>query len=107
MSIVVKKEEFSELIKELDQEIQKLKDVYNDIDNKSKKFNGNDEMWKGQTQEAVYAYYNDISKDFPDNVERIESLSTYLKTTLQNYVDAENSINEDVDSNYSNLSINE
>lgn len=106
MSIEISENEFRGIITALDKEIDKLETIYNDINTKAKKLDGNDEMWHGDTQIAVYEYYESISKDFPDTVNRIKSFRDYLKTTLDNYINAENSINSDVDTNQENLNIN-
>lgn len=107
MSITIKKAEFEQLINEFDREIENIKKIYSDIEEKAERLNGLDDMWKGKTQEKVYEYYYDISNDFPNNIERFESLSNYLKNTLQNYTDEEKGLNEDIDFNSKDLNINE
>lgn len=106
MNIEITENEFRKIIAALDNEINKLESIYNDINNKAQKLDGNDEMWHGNTQVAVYEYYESISKDFPDTVDRIKSFRDYLQTTLDNYINAEKSIDKDVDTNQENLNIN-
>ncbi len=107
MSIVIKENEFRQIISDLDKEIENLKEAYDDVNREAKKIDGTGDMWKGDTQRAVYNYYKEVSGQFPDNIERLESLSTYLKNTLENYINGEHSINSDVDTNSDNLNINE
>lgn len=107
MSIIIKEQEFRDAISNLDKEIANLERIYSEIENKSKKLDGNDEMWKSDTQKAIYDYYISVSKDFPSNIERLKSLRSYLNTTLDNYIEEESGINNDVDTNIDNLSINE
>ncbi len=107
MSILIKEDEFRDIINNLDEDIKRLESIYDDINNKAKKLDGNDDMWKSETQEVVYDYYQSISKDFPDNINRLKSLSNYLNNTLNNYVNEENDTNSDIDESGSNLSIND
>ena len=104
--IEIKEDEFKKTITALDAEITNLENIYEQITKKAKKLDGNDDMWKGKAQKALYDYYESVARDFPDTVERIKSFSTYLKNTLDNYVAGENSINKDVDESKENLDVN-
>jgi len=107
MSIIIKEQEFRDIINNINKEIDNLEKIYEEINNKAKRLDGNDEMWKSDTQKVVYDYYVSISKDFPSNINRLKSLSSYLNTTLENYINEEKGIDKDIDEDASNLSINE
>ena len=106
-NIVIKEDEFRSIINDLDKEITNLENTYNDIKVRGQKLDGTSDMWKSETQKVVYDYYKSVSDKFPNNIERFKSLSDYLKTTLNNYIEGEKSINKDVDNNASELNINE
>ena len=106
-NIVIKEDEFRSIINDLDKEITNLENTYNDIKTKGQKLDGSNDMWNSETQKVVYNYYKSVSDKFPSNIERFKSLSEYLKTTLNNYIEGEKSIDKDVDTNASELNINE
>ena len=106
-NIVIKEDEFRSIINDLDKEITNLENTYNDIKTKGQKLDGSNDMWNSETQKVVYNYYKSVSDKFPSNIERFKSLSEYLKTTLNNYIEGEKSIDNDVDTNASELNINE
>ena len=106
-NIVIKENEFRSIINDLDKEITNLENTYNDIKTKGQKLDGSNDMWNSETHKVVYNYYKSVSDKFPSNIERFKSLSEYLKTTLNNYIEGEKSIDKDVDTNASELNINE
>ncbi len=106
MDIEIQEAKFRKIITLLDEEIAKLETVYDEIEQESKKIDGSSSVWSGKTQSVVYDYYKSISPDFPKTVDRMKSFSDYLKTTLDNYINGENSINKDVDTNQENLDVN-
>ena len=106
MDIDIQEAKFRKIITLLDEEIVKLENVYAEIEKESKHIDGTSSVWSGKTQTVVYDYYKSISPDFPKTVERFKSFSSYLKTTLDNYIRGENSINKDVDTSEENLDVN-
>ena len=106
-NIVIKEDEFRSIINDLDKEITNLENTYNDIKVKGNTLDGSNDIWNSETQKVVYNYYKSVSDKFPSNIERFKSLSEYLKTTLNNYIEGEKSIDKDVDTNASELNINE
>lgn len=106
MDIEIKEDEFRKIINDFNTEIKNLEAIYKEIENECKKIDGSDNIWKGKVQAMTYNYYKDVSSEFPDNIERLQSLSEYLNHTLENYINGENSINKDVDKNSENLNVN-
>ena len=106
MDIEVKEDEFRNIIESFDNEIKNLERIYKEVDTECKKIDGSDDIWKGKAQAMTYNYYKGVSVEFPDNIERLQSLSDYLKNTLENYINGENSINSDVDASGENLDVN-
>ena len=97
--------EFKLIISKLRNNLENIKNLFNNEKNNIEKINGTD-VWNGMTQTIIYNKFKKLEKNFPD-VER--ALSTYimfLETTLENYQKLESNIKENIDDNSDNLNVN-
>lgn len=106
MNLVFDEAKLKELIDKLDKEILNIESYYKAVDEKMSNLDGKHEIWKSDTQQTVYDYYEEIKKDFPDSIQNIKNYSEFLKKTLENYSNSIKTNDKDVDDNGDNLNIN-
>ena len=99
-------EQLEKLISALEKNAITVKEIFNDLDSKLKTFDGNNDVWQGKVQEALYENYCDVSKRFPDIVEQLNNYNVFLRNTVDNYKKEEEHIDTSIDINKENLDIN-
>ncbi len=104
MNIEIYENKFQDTIDRLDKEIYNLEKISNSIDDKLKTIN-NDNIWSGDAQKTFLNYYQSVNKEIPDIIDKFKSYSTFLKKTLDNYINSVNVNDSDVDKNGENLNI--
>lgn len=104
--ILIDYEQVSQIITSLDNEIKKLEDIYNEINNKMKAIDGSSDIWKGFAQERAYQNYLNISNEYPNTINQMKSLKLFLENSLNNYINGDNKINESIENNLKELDIN-
>lgn len=99
-------ESLANITSELEKKVMEVKEIFNNIDNKMKSFDGTSDIWRGKTQESVYNSYQTISNEFPIITEQLDNYNKFLKTTVENYISAENNIDNSIDSSSDDLDVN-
>lgn len=66
----------------------------------------NNEIWSGNTNEAMYNRFIEFEKFFPKMNVSLANFTKFLRITNENYLNAENTINNDIDKNIENLNVN-
>lgn len=84
---------------------KRIESIFNNIDTIMSNVNNNDN-WKGDTNTAFYNKYLELKEYFPKIVNGIEAYSSFLKNTSENYENAENKINTNIETNLENLNVN-
>ncbi len=83
----------------------KIEEIFNKIDNTMKELY-NSETWSGDANDAYYKRYQELSAFFPKINTGLDTYISFLRTTNENFVNAENSINRQVDTNEVELNVN-
>ena len=104
--ILIDYEQVSQIITSLDNEIKKLEDIYNEINNKMKAIDGSSDIWNGFAQESAYQNDLNISNEYPNTINQMKSLKLFLENSLNNYINGDNKINESIENNLKELDIN-
>ena len=55
--------------------------------------------------DKMLKYYSNVSMKTQDHINKIESLKIFLENTKENYINGDNSINNDIEKNINELSI--
>ncbi len=105
LSIKINNEELNQTALKMDSISKRIETIFNNIDDIMSNINNNDN-WKGDTNTAFYNRYLELKKYFPKIVNGIETYSNFLKTTANNYENAENKINTNIEINIDNLDVN-
>ena len=98
--------EYRVIIDKFSKEIKNLESIYRSIDLKAKVMNGNDPVWKGRAQKALYTYYESINKDFEDSVNKFKDYKEFLEKTLTNYLESDKTLYESIETNTEDLAVN-
>lgn len=104
--IDINEEKLQNIITSFDQKIETLSKIYEELDKKTEILSGNDDMWKGKTQENYYEYYKEVSMEFPEIIKELKSHSAFLKTTLENYKKEEEQTKKNIENNSEKLDVN-
>ena len=99
-------ESLASITSELEKKVVEVKEIFNNIDNKMKNFDGTSDVWRGKTQDALYKSYQTISKEFPIIIEQLDNYNKFLRTTIENYISAENNIDDSIDASSDDLDVN-
>ncbi len=91
----------------LQSEAEKIQELFDEVEFMGDAFNGEDDTWKGVAQAKFYSNFKTITKKFPEIKESIEKNNEFLKMTIDNYNKGEQVVNQSVNNNKENLSINE
>lgn len=104
--ISIDTEALNEVISSLETKLANMTEIYDSLNTKLELLNGESDVWKGPSQEETYEYYKEISSRFPDTLKKLDNFITYLKKTVQDYKNEDDSIIKDLEINENNLSIN-
>lgn len=104
-AISIDAEALNEVISSLESKLATMTEIYDSLNNKLELLNGESDVWKGPSQEETYEYYKEISSRFPDTLKRLDDFIEFLKGTVQNYQNEDDSIIKDLEINENNLSV--
>ena len=97
--------EFKLIISKLRNNLENIKNLFNNEKNNIEKINGTD-VWNGMTQTIIYNKFKELEKNFPDVEKALGTYIMFLETTLTNYQKLESNIKENIDDNSDNLNVN-
>ena len=104
--ILIKEEEMRQIISKLETQIKNVESIYTELDNKLKVIDGSSNVWTGSAREAAYEKYKAISSNYASTVNQIRALKIFLETTLDNYLNGDEKINESIENNKEGLDVN-
>lgn len=105
-NIYINEEELTSIISKLNNKIESIKSIYKELDDKIKNTVDSKDIWDGEVQKKAYDKYLNLSNGFSNSINQMESLKIFLQNTLDNYINGDNSINNDIEKNSEDLSIN-
>ena len=97
--------EFKLIISKLRNNLENIKNLFNNEKNNIEKINGTD-VWNGMTQTIIYNKFKELEKNFPDVEKALSTYIMFLETALENYQKLESNIKENIDDNSDNLNVN-
>jgi uncharacterized protein YukE len=100
------KEGATQILTELREYTEKIKDIFDEVDFMMEAINGEDDTWKGKSQEAFYENFKTISGKFPTIAEDLDRQNDFLEETIENYQNRETHINKNIEDNTGDLNIN-
>ena len=100
------KEKATEVLEYLRDETENIKDIFDEVEFMMESINGDDEVWKGKSQESFYESFRTISGKFKGIGEDFDRQNDFLEGTINNYVERENHINKQAEEKASDLNIN-
>ena len=100
------KEKAAEILEDLRAEAEDIKDIFDEVEFMMESINGDDEVWKGKSQESFYDSFRTISGKFQGITEDIDRQNDFLEGTINNYVEREQHINKQAEEKESELNIN-
>ncbi len=89
----------------IDNKIEEIDEVYKAVNNKLKSIDGSNNIWKGKGATAFVNLYHSVVKEFTPTIEELEKYNLFLASTIENYEKIENNINEDIEKNSENLTL--
>lgn len=94
------------LVSSFEKHVSEINEIFNSIEKNSKLIDGSTDIWKGRTQESVYESYNSIAESFPRITSQMDHYLSFVKKSIDDYVITEDSIENSINSEYQDLSIN-
>lgn len=101
----IKTEEFESILEELNKKTKDVEEQLSNIDRFMSEIKTDDENWKGKTAAKIKTVYSAFNKNFPNITTQLNTNNKFLRTTVEDYKQAEKQIKMDIDKNNSNLSI--
>ena len=105
-NINFKKEGAIEILNYLRDETENIKDIFDEVEFMMESINGDDEIWKGQSQESFYDSFKTISAKFTGIGDDIDRQNDFLEGVINNYEERDNHINKNAEEKASDLNIN-
>ena len=105
LNLGINSELLNDAILKMENSNKRIEEILANIDNTVKSLYNND-IWSGNTNEAYYERFEELKAIFPNINTSLTNLVKYLKVTNENYINAENSINNNIDTNNTNLNVN-
>ena len=105
LSLEINSEKLENATLKIEETSKKIEELFNKID-KSMKELYNSETWSGEANDAYYKRYQELSAYFPKINNGLATYVSFLRTTNDNYVRAERSLGNQVDSNEVELNVN-
>lgn len=105
-SIHFEKEGFEQVLLKLKEKTEELNTIYDEIEEKSKSINGENETWKGKGQAGFYKSYKTISRKFEGIKDNFLSSNQFLEETINSYKEKDNTINKTINESENNLNVN-
>ena len=97
--------EFEKIIKELKESVIRMSDCFNNENTFMKKIDKTD-IWTGEVQDKVYSKYLELSNCYNPVIESLKTYIKFLENTLNSYMNAELTINKDIEDNLEDLNVN-
>ena len=97
--------DYESVINSFEQVLNNITDIFDKQDNEMKKINKT-EVWTSITQEELCNKYNELSKQYEGIKLSLENYINFMKNTLNNYKEAEKSLNNSLNQNTDNLDVN-
>jgi uncharacterized protein YukE len=105
-NIHFEKEGFEQILSKLKEKTEELNNIYNEIEEKSKSINGEDETWKGKGQVGFYKSYKTVSKKFDGIKNNFSSSNEFLQATIDSYTEKDNLIDKTINESENNFNVN-
>jgi len=103
MDIVIDVEKLDTIISSLNNKIKSIKELNDEMTSYITEVLNNN--WDSIVREKILDYYSNISIKIKDNINKLESLKIFLENTKDNYLNSDNSLNDDIEKNIDELSI--
>ena len=103
--VITDTNKFESIIKELENTLPTIEDVFASQNNNFRTIDGTD-VWKGATQEVISGKYDDLSKNYEPICESLRNYIKFLKITVSNYKNYENTVDRSIEENETELNVN-
>lgn len=103
MEMVIDIEKLDSIISSMDRNIKEIREIDNEMNSHVIEVLNNN--WDSIVKDNILKYYSNVSNELKDNINKIESLKIFLENTKENYLNSDNSLNDDIEKNISELSI--
>lgn len=103
MEIVIDVENLDSIISSLSIKLDNIKELNNEMNSYVTETIQNN--WNSAITDKMLKYYSNVSMKAQDHINKIESLKIFLENTKENYINGDNSINNDIEKNINELSI--
>ena len=103
MDIVIDVEKLDSIISSLSTKLDNIKELNNEMNSYVTETIQNN--WDSAITDKMLKYYSNVSIKTQDHINKIESLKIFLENTKENYINSDNSINNDIEKNIKELSI--
>ena len=105
-NIVIKNfEDFDKTINNLEEIKKRIEEIFNNQNNNFDNINET-EIWTSKTQKALSQKYDIFKIEYDDILVSLQNYINFMRTTLNNYKELDNKLNEDQDNNDTNLDVN-
>ncbi len=96
---------FDEIIRILENSLNRIKDDLELEKNKMQKINKTD-IWTGMVQEKVFGKYEELSNCYSSIYESLGLYIQFLDNALKSYIEAELTFEKNINNNMDNLEVN-
>ena len=96
---------FESIIGDLENTLRTIEDVFASQNNNYRTIDGTD-VWKGETQEVISNKYDDLTKNYEPICDSLRNYIKFLKITVSNYKNYENTVDKTIENNETELNVN-
>lgn len=98
-SMFMNPDEMKTIASRLKDTINSIENCYSDIRKSVKEIDGSNDNWKGDNQMKFYNHYFLLSKNFPENMKKLNDFYTFLINVINSYENRDKDISNDIDKN--------
>ena len=98
--------EFDSVVVDLNNSLNRLKNLFGEETKSLKMFLTNDSSWNGKAKSKANEKYEEISNMYPSITQSLDNFISFLVNTSEKYKQFEQSLNTDVETNKEDLDVN-
>ncbi len=99
-------QEFDDITNNLNDSLNRIRLLFDEEGKSISMLFENPNSWSGKAKESAKEKYTDLSSMYPSITESLENFVRFLVTTSVKYKQFETSVNNDIETNISNLDVN-
>jgi uncharacterized protein YukE len=104
-SMYMESENLKAISLKLKNKIKEIENCYASINEAAKNLDGTSENWVGNEQRVFWNKYQEMYRQYPKNLEKLNEFYDFLCKTISDYEERDRSISNDIDVNADKLDV--